>query len=299
MTKQDKDDVKLGLIVLSIVVFCSAVWIVPGMIRLLLPGKIVKIGFDSAGGAGVNSPVKFNGVDVGDVVRVKILPEDEDRGYRVVFDCRIKRDLVIRKGSNVFVKSIGLMGEKTIDIIPAPPGAPILKKGEVLIGAQPLGFDELVQSGQTIAKNFKKVYDSIQDLTQDKELSASLKNTFSNMEKIFADIDGMQTENADDLERLWASLNELYKGPDTDMNEIMKKFSAIKSSAGDIMGENKADIEAIKKNFEEASEHLAGYNKIVEEKGILIHLKVPDEVKEALKSEGRKRREERAKKFGR
>ena len=91
----------------------------------------------------------------------------------------------------------------------------------------------------------------------------------------------IKDQNKKDLETLTAALNELYKGLETDVDSMMTKFSSLKSSFSDIKQENSDDIARIKEKFEEASVHFAGYNKLVEEKGIFIHLKVPDEVKEA------------------
>ena len=72
--------------------------------------------FDSAEGVVPGNPVRLNGVTVGSVLEVILTPDPADRTVRVVYDVDRRAAPRLRKGTRASIKTIGLLGDKYIDL---------------------------------------------------------------------------------------------------------------------------------------------------------------------------------------
>ena len=292
------ENARMGLVIVVVASVALTLW-VGTLLGGFHPTKKLLIGFETAGGIGNNSPVNYNGVLVGEVTSSNIISSSRDKPYHVIFTSYVDRRLDISRDSEVLIKSIGIMGEKSLNIVPGNPESGPLKKGEVLRGVQPLDFSDILKRGQNIAKNSLIIMDGIHEIKDDEEFVQSVKNTFSHFQALLRDIRVIRTETDEDLKHFRGNLSELYAGLDTDFSQISTKFQSIRSSIENVKSENKEDLAAIKENMDLAAQHFAGYNKIIEEKGILFHLKIPKEIKEQMKSPEQLKREKRKKRLKR
>src|SRR3982074_937478 len=72
--------------------------------------------FDSAAGLVAGNPVRLNGVNVGSVLEVVLSPNPADRTVKVIYDVDRRAAPRIRKGTHASIKTIGLLGDKYIDL---------------------------------------------------------------------------------------------------------------------------------------------------------------------------------------
>ena len=92
-------------------------------------GREVLVVFSSAGGLREGAPVTYLGADVGQVARIESGPG------RAVVRLRIRRrDIVLRRGDEPRLRTMGLLGDAAVDIRPGPLDAARLERGDTLRG---------------------------------------------------------------------------------------------------------------------------------------------------------------------
>ena len=125
-----------GLLILITFVFYI------GNIYLFNPGYLITVRFRSASGIAPGAPVHVAGVVSGEVKDVKVKFE---KGNTFV-DLRvwIAEGTPVPTNSVAEIKTLGLLGEKYLDILPQPGPEVFLQKEDLLIGKDPVSMDDVV-----------------------------------------------------------------------------------------------------------------------------------------------------------
>ncbi len=109
--------------------------------------------FNFVNGVRVGAPVRFAGVDVGEVKKIylQFLPKESRSHVRLEVWIR---DIVCVPGdSTVWINTLGLLGEKYVEIIPGNDYAHPLKEGASLVGTDPVPTHELFTKAEDIMGN--------------------------------------------------------------------------------------------------------------------------------------------------
>lgn len=103
--------------------------------------------FESINGLLSGSPVWMAGVEVGRVRGVKFVNLDSLRKVKVT--CAIKTEVwgMMTKGTRVQLGTIGLLGDKYVEILPGPMDQPVIAQGEVVPSADVGSAEELFSAG--------------------------------------------------------------------------------------------------------------------------------------------------------
>ena len=162
--------VVVGLAVASVLVLALRDW------RVLRSGYELKLQFESAGGLLVGAPVKYAGVEVGEVLAIRFLHGSaEGRHAEVVI--RLPQDLVVRSDDEAWIGMLGLLGEKYVEILPGPGRGRVLRPGEVLVGAGAISELALArQASETLARA-QRALEAAQSVLNDVELLRRLQET--------------------------------------------------------------------------------------------------------------------------
>ena len=127
----------IGIVLLFIIVFSI------GKVYIFQPGYRIKILFNFAAGIADAAPVRLAGVGVGEVDTINIFYDEEMMKTRVELLTWIKEDVKIERDAIVRVNTLGLLGEKYLEIIPGNREAGFVEADGVLIGEDPVMMDEL------------------------------------------------------------------------------------------------------------------------------------------------------------
>lgn len=124
------------------------------------------IRFPSANGLGVGSPVQLSGVKVGAVARVE-LPENLDEPRILVAIAidghhteRVRADSVAR------IKTLGLLGDRYVEITSGSKEFPPLAAGAEIPAAAVTDMDKLIASGEDMVENVVGISHSLNALLQ-------------------------------------------------------------------------------------------------------------------------------------
>ena len=170
----------IGFILLFIMIFSI------GDIYLLRSGYHIKVTFNFANGIAMNAPVRLAGIEVGEIDNIKIYYDTNTERTKVELSAWIKKDVVIEEDAKAVINTLGLLGEKYMEIFPGA-SKRFLADDRVLVGTDPISTENmtmelsrLLDSLNVIAERLKagegtvgrfltddSIYQNMEDFTAD------------------------------------------------------------------------------------------------------------------------------------
>ncbi len=138
--------------------------------------------FAHVGGLRAGAPVHMSGVDIGRVDRIMLTAEGT-----VLVRLRINPGIRLKAGSSLQIVTAGVLGEKTIEILPGKEAAP-LPKGAVLQGSTPLSTDALLQETFVLLTSVQQAAEALNALFADQKLQENLLSTSENLARLSAQL---------------------------------------------------------------------------------------------------------------
>jgi phospholipid/cholesterol/gamma-HCH transport system substrate-binding protein len=147
--------------------------------------------------------VRLAGVDKGEVREIK-LTHDAKGQSKVFIKAWVNSDALIPSDSRAWVNTLGLLGEKYLEIIPGKDYAHPLKENDVLAGEDPTSVQEVTDLAKDIALQAKSTLGTMQEtLTNLNSLLGDIHEGHGTVGKLFAD-DKLYT----DIEEMFADLKQ-------------------------------------------------------------------------------------------
>jgi phospholipid/cholesterol/gamma-HCH transport system substrate-binding protein len=204
-------------------------------------GYTLQAVFDSVAGLDAKAAVRMAGVKIGTVEKVGL----EDSRAKVTI--RIYPDVKIQRGTKAMVKTLGLLGEKYVELLPpevsareaaAPGGSRYLQEGErIQVTVSPSDVDKLINQLSSISDDVKQVTASL------RQVFGSEQGTRS-MEDILAD-----------LRRTTANIQEFSYALRSDGSEVVMRLNDLVASLNGVVSENRDNLKVTMENVREASKN--------------------------------------------
>ncbi len=131
--------------------------------------------FEFAEGLRTASPVRFCGVDVGEVKHVEI-KNNNDKPV-VYVEIKVLDTVKIPKGSYFFINSLSLFGEKYLEITPPAEVVSNIKEGDILKGISPIPLFNVFAT-------FTETMEKVKLFIEEGKIKTSLEKTIANIEAI-------------------------------------------------------------------------------------------------------------------
>lgn len=152
-------EVKVGIfIIVGIVILFIMLFSIGDIYFIGKPGYHVKVTFNFANGIAINAPVRLAGIEVGEVDGIRIYYDTAEQKTKVELSAWIKKDLMIESDSKAVINTLGMLGEKYLEIFPGSK-KDFLKEGSVIAGKDPVSLEDM--TGQ-----LKEIADSISVITE-------------------------------------------------------------------------------------------------------------------------------------
>jgi phospholipid/cholesterol/gamma-HCH transport system substrate-binding protein len=211
-------------------------------------GYLLSAVFESVSGLDEKAAVRMAGVKIGTVERVEL----DDSRAKVVM--RINPNVRILRGSEAAIRSMGLLGDKFVEIVPpsrvAAEGLPVpagagkpgqrgyLQPDETIqVTVSPSDVDKLIGQLSSIADDVKQVTGSL------RQVLGTEKGTRS-MEDILAD-----------LRQTTANIKSFSSTLDNEGSEVVMRMNDLVASLNGVVGENRENLKASLENVREASKN--------------------------------------------
>lgn len=146
-----KLEMKVGLFVFMGVVILSTFVLLIGKFETWSAGYRVHFIFSFVNGVKLGAPVRYAGVDVGEVKDLKFFFDAKEAKAKVDITCWLKNQIKIPADSLVWVNTLGLLGEKYIEIMPGKDYANIVLANQELRGEDPIPMQEITKMAKDIA----------------------------------------------------------------------------------------------------------------------------------------------------
>jgi phospholipid/cholesterol/gamma-HCH transport system substrate-binding protein len=143
-----KSEIKAGLVVVLAIILLTVMIFMVGNFRFK-ESYPVKLRFNFISGLEVNAPVRFAGAEVGKVKEIRLLPDDALANIEVTL--MVDKEARVKKDTQAYINTLGLIGEKYVELSPGTKSSPLLGPDEIIIGNDPTQMDQILNKGVKIA----------------------------------------------------------------------------------------------------------------------------------------------------
>lgn len=182
-----KTELAIGTFVFTALVLLAVMIISFGKYQYLGNRYIIYAVFNFVSGVVEGAPVRYAGVDVGKVVKARVFENDE--GFtKVKLSLQIDEKIKIKKDTEAVINSLGIIGEKYVELFPGSPNAPVLKANEELVGVDPVALESVMANAQKVLKKLEGALGAVNDILTD-ETKKDIKAAIVNFKNFGRDID--------------------------------------------------------------------------------------------------------------
>ena len=208
----------IGIVILSVIVFSI------GNFYTLKRGYELNILFSFANGISVGAPVRYAGVEVGEVQDIEVYFDEKENVPMVRLLVWVSQNTWVNEDAGANINTLGLLGEKYLEITPGTRESRLLQKGETLRGYDPVSTEELTRETQETLAKVDSMIDSLNKVVGDEGFRESVKNTVANLELLSADFRGVLAlaKDGDGTIGRLLSDDKLYKDIDDMILDIKK-----------------------------------------------------------------------------
>ncbi len=151
---QSKLELKVGIFVFMGVALFVVFILSMKDFKNMTAGYELNFMFNFADGVKIGAPVRFAGVDVGEIKEIKFTKVTADSPKpKVLITGSVKNNIQVTADSTVWVNTLGLLGEKYIEIMPGKDFSNVLAEKQILVGVDPIPTQELSTLIRNIARN--------------------------------------------------------------------------------------------------------------------------------------------------
>ncbi|MDI6703767.1 MAG: MlaD family protein [bacterium] len=240
--------VHVGLMVSISLLILGFLVIMAGDFRLFKKGYEVRVYFSYVSGLKVGAPVRLAGMEVGKVKDMSIT----DSKVEVVL--WIEEGVCLRKDSKVTIGTLGLIGEKYIEISMGkgeriPPSAKIL-------GEDPVSVAEILSKGESVAHKLEKAMGTLDSMLGGEETKQKISLIIENTTKVIHNLNEILIENRNNLKGTLNTLNNTLLTVSNNVDRITKIVEGTGKRVDTIFDENREDIKATCNKLRDASSRL-------------------------------------------
>lgn len=208
----------IGIVILSVIVFSI------GNFYTIKRGYNLNIVYSFANGINVGAPVRYAGVEVGEVQNIQVYFDEKENRPLVKVLIWVSQNTWVNEDAKALINTLGLLGEKYLEIVPGTRESRLLKSGDTLRGKDPVSTEELTRETREMLVKMDAMVESINKVVGDEEFRLSVKNTASNIESLSTEMVSFLTqakEGKGTIGRLMSD-DKLYKDIDDMILDIKK-----------------------------------------------------------------------------
>ncbi len=147
---KNKLELKVGIFVFAGLVVLAIFVLLIGDFKNLISAYKVRFQFNFINGVRVGAPVRFSGVDIGQVKEINLLPTPEQHTTKIEIVGLLRKSIKIPVDSQVWVNTLGILGEKYIDIMPGKDYVNFISENGTIIGNDPVAMHEFGEMAKSI-----------------------------------------------------------------------------------------------------------------------------------------------------
>ena len=209
--------------------------------------------FDSAAGLDKKSVVRVAGVRAGKVDDIRLRPDGK---AEVTLD--IDPDVQLHGNSSAHVASLGLLGEKYIELDPGTQTLPLLPADQkvVLRGTQPASIDQVTSQVSAIADDVKAITASMRTVMTGPTGQQRLEEIVENMRQISGQMRALIEDNRHNVNATMADARAITASLRLEIPKLASTIDRVANQLGGTVGDNRQDLRGIVENMKVLSADL-------------------------------------------
>lgn len=237
-----------GLVVFAVLIFRTE--------KLEIGGKRNQSGrftyFDQVAGLNLQSAVRIAGVPVGTVRTITL----ENGKARV--EVGISKEVPIYADATVSLGSIGILGEKFIDLNPGNSAKGAFPEGQPLPSKAGISLDNLMETLSDIGKNVKGITQSLNDSIGGEEGRQKLDEIVDNIRVLTAEFRGMAQENHGAINNTMANVEALSADLRDKLPRLANQFEVLGKNLNAILDENRPELKGVMSDARKMAQSFQG-----------------------------------------
>jgi phospholipid/cholesterol/gamma-HCH transport system substrate-binding protein len=206
----------------------------------------VTVQFRDVAGLDEKTAVRVAGVRVGRVEKIQLVEG------KAMVDIALDRDVALRQGASASIESLGLLGEKYVELVPGPFGAPPLPDNAVIVGGVPVSFDEITKLARDIGRDVKEITESLKESIGGPGGEERLENIVENMRAISEQVRSMVESNRAGVDATVANFREFSSA----MRELVERVDSVVAANEGNFSQGLSNIREISGKLETTTENL-------------------------------------------
>jgi len=241
-----KQEIKVGIFIAGTLFILAVFIFIVGDFSVLFrkPGYTLYTCFDSTAGLEKRAVVRVAGVKVGYVKDIRL------KESRAEVEFTIDYGVKIRRGSKATVASLGLVGEKYIEIFPGDK-KDVYKPGEEIEGLPSLSLDQVGTVLLSVGDEVKSLSQTLKEILGEEEPKANFRNILQNLSFFTADLKEFLGENREDLDQTIGGSAKAVQNFDQRVKKIADSIDELILLLKDIASENREGINVNLKRIKE------------------------------------------------
>jgi phospholipid/cholesterol/gamma-HCH transport system substrate-binding protein len=197
----------------------------------------VQVLFDTIAGLGRDAPVRLAGVPVGRVAEID-LTED---GQALVL-LRIDNGIILRQDATASVASLGLLGEKYLEITAGTPGGPVVADGGSIQPGAAVSIDQMVAVMNDIAGDAQEMTNALSNVFGSEAGETRMAAILDNAAQLTADLGAMARTNRDAVASSISNVNELTAALRDSLPAMIENYRILADEATSMVSGNEERV---------------------------------------------------------
>ncbi|MFH1177996.1 MAG: MlaD family protein [Acidobacteriota bacterium] len=200
-------------------------------------GRIrVQATFPSVAGLDEKSAVRVAGVRVGIVEHIAL------DGNRALVTLALDPGVALHQGAFAEVSSLGMLGDKYIELDPGPLANPALPPGSVLSGGSPTSFDEALKTLNDVGSDIQAVTATLRKTLGGDEGQRRIDEILDNIRQLTADTRAMVAANRTQVGDTIENFRDFSAILKTELPRLAEKFGAFADRLDALVAENRGNL---------------------------------------------------------
>jgi phospholipid/cholesterol/gamma-HCH transport system substrate-binding protein len=206
--------------------------------------------FPSVAGLDRKAAVRIAGVRVGKVEAVTL------DGSEAVLELSLDPQVKLHEGAWAQITSLGMLGDKYIEILPGDPTAPMLPSGVELGGQTSPTFDDVMRVATEIGEDVKEVTEALRGSIGGPQGEVAIEEIVVNIRDLTASLKVLIAENQANVNATTENFKDFSATLRDELPKITEKMNTLADQLNGVVGENRDDLQASMGNIRELTERL-------------------------------------------
>ena len=202
--------------------------------------KVYYAYFNEAPGLSMGADVSIKGIKAGKVESITL------ENGKVKIKIGLDKEIQLYKNAKVYIRTMGLMGDKYVYIDPGSPDAGILPNGDVI------SKTKIYASTEDAFESASKLMDSLNEALGNGKLAKLIED----IDKLAVETRQLVSENRKNLKKSIDNIEKITSSLKDSLPKLIAKIEQVADNLEKITGENKEDIREIIKNLKETTKAL-------------------------------------------